>query len=115
MANEEIASLIAKLVLDVSGFTKGMNETKKELDEITKDNAAEKFGESAKSAAKGMTLLGTGILGAAGYASKAVIDFKPVFTLTKKTDIVMSELGSKQLQTDELILNIKETGLSRSL
>ena len=85
MPNVDIATLTAKLALDAKQFNAGIETATQKIGSITKDNAWSNIGTSLNSLAKGATVAGGAIVGAAGLATKSAIDFEDAFAGVKKT------------------------------
>ena len=83
--NIDIATLTAKLALDAKSFNAGIDTATQKIGSITKDNAWSKIGESAKEIGKGFTIMGGAIVGAAGVATNAAVNFEDAFAGVKKT------------------------------
>ena len=83
--NIDIATLTARLALDLKNFNAGIDTAESKLGQITKGNAWSKVGESLNSVAKAATITGGAIVGAAGMAVKSAVDFESAFTGVKKT------------------------------
>ena len=85
MPNVDIATLTAKLALDAKQFNAGIETATQKIGSITKDTAWSHIGTSLNSLAKGATVAGGAIVGAAGLATKSAIDFEDAFAGVKKT------------------------------
>lgn len=83
--NVDIATLTAKLALDAKQFNAGINTATQKIGSITKDNAWSTIGSTVNSVAKGATIAGGAIVGAAGLATKSAINFEDAFAGVQKT------------------------------
>lgn len=73
--NKEIATLIAKLSLDSSEFTKGMDKVKSSMS----------IKEAVSTTGKAFAMIGSAATAAAGLTAKAAIDFEDAFIGVRKT------------------------------
>lgn len=108
MPNVDIATLTAKLALDAKQFNAGIETATQKIGSITKDNAWSNIGTSLNSLAKGATVAGGAIVGAAGLATKSAIDFEDAFAGVKKT----VDFNGTQEEADAFF-NGLETGIRK--
>lgn len=94
MSTANAGSIRAKLILDSSEFKKGLDESKRKLDEST--SAAENNKKSLRAIERGALAVGVAVVASIGTSAKLAADFEGAMArvqgITQSTDAEMQML-----------------------